>query len=366
MSGTALQILESVSLAPLTTIGLGGPARYFARCTTVDECRAALAFARTQGLPVFVLGGGSNTVFADETFPGLVLHVGISGLTVSDTPRGVEVNVGAGEDWDTVVSACVSKGLAGIECLAGIPGTAGATPIQNVGAYGQEVRDTLVSVRALDRTSGVEQEFTAADCRFGYRSSRFKGEDAGQYLITGVTFRLEPDGRPRVRYPELQRALDAGEPLATLPSGTPVLTRVRETVLRLRRAKGMVIDPSDPDTRSVGSFFMNPVLDAAAYAAFQEHVRETGVPAPIPSFPTETGVKIPAAWLVEHAGFPRGTLRGGVGISTKHALALVNRNGSSRELLDLAEEIRAGVYRLFHIRLSVEPVVVAPPYGNSV
>ena len=354
----APHIREQVSLSELTTIRLGGPARFVASCTNTDECRAALAFARERFLPVMVLGGGSNVVFSDEGFPGLVLRVEIPGLRFDESGRTCRVTVGAGEVWDDVVTACVARGLGGIECLAGIPGTAGATPIQNVGAYGQEVKDTLQTVDALELATGEERHFSGTECGLGYRWSRFKGEDAGRYIVTSVMFRLEEGAQPRIRYPELARAVAQEGSGTLLPSGEPGLNQVRKTVLRLRRSKSMVIDPADPNSRSVGSFFMNPVLSQEKFELLREHWRTSGLAEAIPAYPSPEGIKIPAAWLVEHAGFPKGTRRGKIGISEKHALALVNRGGTTRELIAFAEEIQAGVERMFGIRLSIEPVIV--------
>lgn len=355
-------IREQVLLSGLTTIRLGGPARYVASCTSAEECRSALAFARERFLPVMVLGGGSNVVFSDEGFSGLVLRVEIPGLHFDESGRTCRVAVGAGEVWDDVVTACVARGLGGIECLAGIPGTAGATPIQNVGAYGQEVKDTLQTVDALELTTGEERHFSGAECGFGYRWSRFKGEDAGRYIVTSVTFRLDQDAQPRIRYPELSRAVAQDGSGTLLPSGEPGLNQIRKTVLRLRRSKSMVIDPDDLNSRSVGSFFMNPILSPEKFELVREQCRASGLADSIPAYPSPEGIKIPAAWLVEHAGFPKGTRRGKIGISEKHALALINLGGTTRELIAFAGEILTGVERTFGIRLAIEPVIVG---GNT-
>ncbi|MCC6396250.1 MAG: UDP-N-acetylmuramate dehydrogenase [Bacteroidetes bacterium] len=352
-------IREQVPLADLTTIGLGGTARYLASCTTPDDCRVALEFAREHSLPLMVLGGGSNVIFSDEGYPGLILRMEIPGLDFAESSRMCQVTVGAGENWDDVVTACVARGLGGIECLAGIPGTAGATPIQNVGAYGQEVKDTLDSVNVIERISGKELRLSNTDCKFGYRSSRFKGEDAGRYIVTSVVFRLEQDGHPRIRYPELKDAMTRGDFDSSLTSGEPALNQVRKAVLRIRRSKSMVIDQDDPNCRSVGSFFTNPLLDPAQFDAVRQRWVASGRTETIPAYPSPGGIKIPAAWLVESAGFPKGTRRGKVGISEKHALALVNRGATSSELLAFAEEILAGVEKTFGVRLSIEPLIVS-------
>jgi UDP-N-acetylmuramate dehydrogenase len=356
----SLAIQEQVPLGPLTTLGLGGRARHFATCESVEECRAALTFAHTGGLPVHILGGGSNTVFLDEGFPGLVIRVAIPGISITTASSGVIVQVGAGEQWEDVVTTSVARGLGGVECLAGIPGTAGASPIQNIGAYGQEVRETIEHVTVLNMTTLEECTFSAKECGFGYRTSRFKHEDKDRFLITGVGFCLRPDARPTIRYPELTKAVAADGPIEDLPSGQPVLSRVRRTVLRLRRTKGMVIDPQDTESRSAGSFFMNPVVPLETLATAQERWHASGHSDEIPSFPASGGIKLPAAWLVEHAGFSRGTRRGNVAISARHALALVNHGGTTVELLTLAHEVQQAVLHRFGVSLSIEPVIVPP------
>ncbi|MCY3788978.1 MAG: UDP-N-acetylmuramate dehydrogenase [Gemmatimonadetes bacterium] len=335
---------ENVPLAPFTTMVLGGPARYLAECTSLDEMRTCLEWAEAEGLSVQVLGGGSNVLFADAGYSGLVLKVGLSGVVFN----GATVEVGAGEDWDEFVQCCVERGLAGVECLSGIPGSVGATPIQNVGAYGQEVKDTIVEVRALDRQTLEEIAFAPAECGFAYRQSRFKGADRDRFIVTSVTYRLDASGQPQIRYPELRRHVQ---------DDRPTLATVRDAVLVLRRSKSMVIDPQDPNSRSVGSFFLNPVIDAEAFDALKDRYPN------VPSFPDSAGVKVPAAWLVEQAGFHKGLQRGGAGISERHALALVNRGGTTREVLALAGEIREGVEQTFGIRLEREPVLVEEDGG---
>src|SRR5207248_606197 len=291
---------EHVPLAPYTTLGLGGEARYFVECSSEDQVRAALAYAAGQHLPVYILGGGSNVVFADNGFPGLVLRITISGVEYRDDPSP-EVAAGAGVDWDAVVQGAVERGWTGIECLSGIPGSVGGTPIQNVGAYGQEIAETLVRVTCLDRTTLERRTFSAAECEFGYRDSRFKGRDRGRYVVLDVTLRLRRDAPPRIRYPELRDAIMRAGSLDAAPADAVRL--VRQTVLALRRAKSMVLDPADPNARSAGSFFMNPVLSPAAFAELERRWQSGGGAGAIPSFPAGDMVKVPAAWLVEHAGF---------------------------------------------------------------
>jgi UDP-N-acetylmuramate dehydrogenase len=339
-------------LADLTTLRLGGPAARFVETRTEAELVDAVRAADAAGEPVLVLAGGSNVVVADAGFPGTVVHV----LTRGVDRNGARFTVQAGESWDEFVAARVADGLAGIECLAGIPGSTGATPIQNVGAYGQEVADVITSVRVLDRGSGETCELTPDECGFTYRSSAFKRE-RGQWVVLAVTFQLEPraDSRP-IRYAELARALEVelGE--------TAPLAEVREAVLRLRRGKGMVIDPDDPDSVSAGSFFTNPILDPAHFEDLEERVATTlGPEVHPPSYPEPNGqVKTSAAWLVERAGFGRGHgAPGPIMVSTKHSLALTNRGGgTTAELIALAREIQAGVRKTFGVELLPEPVIV--------
>jgi UDP-N-acetylmuramate dehydrogenase len=353
-----MEIKRNEPIAPYTTLGLGGPARFFALAYSVEQLREALAFARKERVPVFVLGGGSNIIAPDAGFEGLIVKVGIRGVRTEASGNSTEVTAGAGEEWDSIVRYCIERGLAGIECLSGIPGFVGAAPIQNVGAYGQEVKDTIVGVSAIDRKTMTDIRLTNAECVFGYRQSRFKAQDADRFIITEVTFRVRPNGRPEIRYPELKRYLESSVHLDDLPSGKPALEAVRAGVLALRKSKSMVLDPSDPHSRSVGSFFMNPILTEGEFQRLQERFASHGSGGSIPSFAAESGVKVPAAWLIEHSGFAKGYRRGGVGISLHHSLALVNYGGSTRELLALAQEIQDGVLTTFGITLQREPVIV--------
>ena len=357
-----------VPLAGYTTLRLGGPARRFAAAADDVELVAQVWAADERGDPLLVLGGGSNLVVADAGFPGTVVHVATRGVRHRPDGDSVLLTVAAGEDWDTVVAGTVADGLAGLECLSGIPGLAGATPIQNVGAYGQEVAQTLVAVRGYDRTRGEVVDLTAAECGFGYRTSAFKRSlhswasgpaVTGRFVVLGVTFRLERSAESApVRYAELARALGIGE------GGRAPLGEVRSAVLALRRRKGMVLDAADPDTRSAGSFFTNPVLDPAAFAALERAVAATCGPGTrVPTFPTGPGqVKVPAAWLIERAGFAKGYAPGpdtGARISAKHTLALVNPGGATTaSLLALAREVAGGVRKAFGVDLAAEPVLV--------
>jgi UDP-N-acetylmuramate dehydrogenase len=342
-----------VRLADYTTVRLGGPARGFVRAGTDDELIDAVRTADAAGEPVLILGGGSNLVVSDEGFDGTVIQVATRGVTREAGP-GV-LTVAAGEEWDAVVARTVAEGLAGLECLSGIPGLAGATPIQNVGAYGQEVAETITRVRVYDRVTGDVRQMPNELCGFAYRTSRFRGSD--RFVVLSVTFDLAVQvlSAP-VRYAELAAAL--GVP----PGGQVEGAEAREAVIELRQRKGMVIDPADPDTRSVGSFFVNPVLDASALAAVEAAARARGGPGTrVPRFDAGDGlVKVPAAWLIEQAGFGKGYNPGdGARISAKHTLALVNAGtGSTAALLMLARQIRDGVRDAFGVSLAAEPVLV--------
>jgi UDP-N-acetylmuramate dehydrogenase len=345
-----------VRLADYTTIGLGGPARDFVRAGTTQELLEAVRAADACGEPVLILGGGSNLVVADEGFRGTVVQVATRGwhLDHGHLDHGL-VTVAAGEDWDAVVARSVAEGLAGLECLSGIPGLVGATPIQNVGAYGQEVSQTIAQVRVYDRTTGEILNIPNEQCGFGYRTSVFRGVDA--FVVLSVSFRLAVQTRSApVRYAELATSLgvSVGDQAES--------TEVRAAVIELRQRKGMVIDPADPDTRSVGSFFVNPVLDGAALAAVEVAARtRCGPQTRVPRFDAGDGrVKVPAAWLIERAGFGKGYHSGdGARISAKHTLALVNSGSASTAgLMALAREIRDGVRDAFGVSLAAEPVLV--------
>ena len=393
-AGSAVR--EQVALAGYTTLRLGGPARRLVEASTEAHVVAELRAADEHGEPLLVLGGGSNLVIADEGFPGTVVRIATRGVQPAAAARTgtgqnghdgdpVMLTVAAGEDWDDVVARCVGEGLAGLECLSGIPGRAGATPIQNVGAYGQEVAERISSVRVYDRERGIVTGMAGADCDFGYRTSAFKrslhaaaapGRPApvtGRYVVLSVRFHLDRNAMSApVRYAELARELDVAE------GGRAPLADVRAAVLRLRKGKGMVLDPDDPDTRSAGSFFINPVLGGEQFAALERAVRATAGPdVRIPCYPaTDGGVKVSAAWLIEQAGFRKGYPgRGAVSIparasagkasageariSAKHTLALVNPGGASTaSLLRLAREVRDGVREAFGVELASEPVLV--------
>jgi UDP-N-acetylmuramate dehydrogenase len=349
-------IQENVPLAPLTTLRIGGPARFFAEAREEDELLAAFSFAEQRSLPLFILGGGSNALVADEGFPGLVVHVALKGVTWRDEGDEVIGAARAGEDWDELVSQCVERDLAGVECLSGIPGSVGGTPIQNVGAYGQEVSETITSVRVFDRLAGGFTELSNEQCQFGYRSSAFNTTARDRYVVTAVAYALKPHGEPAIRYPDLKNFFSN-------VSLRPSLRLTREAVREIRARKAMLIAPDDPDCRSAGSFFKNPVVTSETFDRIEGITRERnlicGVKG-VPNFPAGDGkVKVPAAWLIERAGFHKGYSRGRVGISSKHTLAIVNRGGATaREVIGLMKEIQERVVEKFGVSLMPEPVFV--------
>jgi len=351
----ALEIREDVPLAPLTTFELGGPARFFVTARSEPDVAAALAWAADRDAPVLVLGGGSNLVVADEGFGGLVLDLaGLRGLSFAPAGDVVEVVAAAGEPWDPLVASAVDRELAGLECLSGIPGLAGATPIQNVGAYGQDVAETVKRVRVLDRKDGTIAELGSESCDFAYRDSAFK-RDPDRHVVLSVTFALAKGGAPALRYGELVRTLE-GEQSATL-------ARVRDTVIGLRRAKSMVLDAEDENRRSAGSFFTNPILsDAEAQRVVDLAVAEGIVadPAGVPRYPAGEGrTKLAAGWLIERSGIAKGHRRGAFRVSTRHALSLTHLGGGRTEgLLVLAREVQAAVSERFGVMLVPEPRLV--------
>ena len=347
MNGTVVR--EHVPLAPLTTLGVGGAARWFVEASDETTVLAAHAWARAHGVPLRVLGGGSNLVVADAGVEALVVRVALRGVTTREMEGAIEVTAAAGEPWDGVVSATVEQGWAGLECLSGIPGLVGATPIQNVGAYGQEVSDTVTTVRALDTHTGTIATLAAADCGFAYRDSVFKGGQPGRWVVLAVTYRLRPGGTPTMGY------ADVGRQLAQRGLTAPTVRDVRETVLGIRRTKSMVLDDaSDPNRRSCGSFFLNPILDAASATAAVQR----GGDATMPRWPQPDGrVKLSAAWLIEHAGLARGDREGPVGLSSRHSLAIVAHDGArTRDVLAFAGKVQAAVEARFGVRLTREPV----------
>jgi len=348
-----------VALGGLTTLEIGGPARFFVEAGDGASVAGALGWAGERKIPAVILGGGSNVVVADRGMDGLVIRTGTRGLQFAQEGSSIRITVGAGESWDEVVERAVAKGLAGLECLSGIPGTVGATPIQNVGAYGQEVAEVIESVQVVDRRTLGTTRLTSEELGFGYRSSVLRS-DPGRFVVLAVTYLLKPGGPATVRYPELARLLEARGP------ASPTLGQVRAAVLELRRSKSMVIDAADENRRSVGSFFVNPILDRQEVDEVERRAASLGVTEPVPLFPADLGgMKIPAAWLIERAGFRKGHTRGRVGISTRHSLALVNRGGATAtELIVLAREIRDAVRDRFGIVLNPEPVFLGFAAAN--
>ena len=343
-------IQEKVALAPLTTIGVGGPARSFIEATNTEEVREAVGYARSRGLPLFVLGGGSNLVVSDAGWPGLVLKISLLGINHRHGHGTAYFDVGAGEDWDAFVAATVQHHCAGLECLSGIPGSVGGTPVQNVGAYGQEVSETIDTVLALDIQSGEEEEFEKSDCGFAYRSSIFNTSARGRYVILRVTYALVHDGKPHVAYADLQKHFAGRQ--------EPTLAEVREAVRQIRASKGMLLTPGDADAKSAGSFFKNPMLTDNEFESLKQRASARGLE--IPNYPAlRARRKVSAAWLVEQSGFAKGYGNGHVGISRKHALAIVNRGGATAaEVVELKNEIEARVQQQWEIKLEPEPVLL--------
>lgn len=344
-------IRENVPLAPLTTLGVGGPARFFAEAASPEDVRRAVQHAREHGLPLFVLGGGSNLVVSDSGWPGLVLRIRITGVEEREESGNIVFDVGAGEEWDGFVARAVARDCAGIECLSGIPGSVGGTPVQNVGAYGQEVSETIAGVQALDLRDGQLRELCNPACGFAYRTSIFNTSERGRYVILRVTYALAPGGQPRLEYADLKKYFAAR-------SGTPTLAEVREAVRHIRAGKAMLIVPGDEDCRSAGSFFKNPVLTGQQHKQLSDRAAALGLQ--VPSYPALVSQhKVSAAWLVEHSGFSKGYTLGPVGISRKHALAIVNRGGATAAaVVALKNQIQHRVHATFGIQLSPEPVFV--------
>ena len=346
-------LLENIPLAPLTTIKIGGPARYFVEARTTREVLEAVAFARSRDLPLFILGGGSNLLIADSGWPGLVLKIAIQGIdqrSEHDEDGRILFDAGAGESWDKFVSHTVMARCAGVECLSGIPGSVGGTPVQNVGAYGQEVSETIAAVQVLDLKDNQVRELCPEACGFSYRSSIFNTSERGRFIVLSVTYALTPGGSPRIAYADLKRHFEGRE--------APNLAETREAVRHIRAIKGMLIIPGDPDCQSAGSFFKNPILSEEQHEDLKK--RASARRLTVPSYPAlETRKKVSAAWLVERSGFTRGYGSGHVGISSRHALAIVNHGeATAAEVLALKEQIQQRVEEIWAIRLEAEPVMV--------
>lgn len=345
------EISENIPLKDYTSIKLGGRAKFFCECKTESDLPGCLKYAESNNVKIHILGGGSNTIFPDDGFEGLIIKIDLKGINLhNEFKDDVIIKVAAGERWDDFVKYCIENNFAGVECLSGIPGSVGATPIQNVGAYGQEVKDTIIFVKAIDRRTYKTTMFSNEDCLFGYRTSRFKTIDKDKYIVTEVMFKLKKDGKPEIKYQELEKYLKSKN------ENNYSLEDVRNAVLELRKQKAMVLDDNEPDSVSCGSFFVNPVLGEKEFNDFC--VKLNLGKDSIPNYLTEGGVKLSAAWLIEKAGYKKGYSKNGVGISYKHSLALVNRGGETKDLLELAEEIHKKVFDKFGIVMVKEPVVI--------
>jgi UDP-N-acetylmuramate dehydrogenase len=333
-------------LSSHSTLGIGGPARFFVEVTDQTSLKEAISWAKKDRLPFFILGGGSNILVSDNGFNGLVIKNCLRGIEQREAGDRQEFRVGAGENWDDFVLHCVKNDLTGVECLSGIPGFVGATPIQNVGAYGQDVSETISVVEAFDTQTDSMVRIENSECGFGYRTSRFKTTDKDRFVITHVSFLLYRDKKPSIRYSELQKRLEE--------KGDLSLQTVRSTVLEIRKSKGMVIDESDPDSRSAGSFFMNPIISQSQLDHIKGVMGAVDLP---PAFEQTSGMyKISAAWLIERAGLHKGYRHGSVGISSKHTLAIINRGqGTAEQVLELKELIEARVLEKFGVKLVPEP-----------
>ena len=339
-----MKIQNNIPLAPLTTLKIGGQARYFVRAENESDIVEALEYASDKKRGLFVLGGGSNVLVSDEGYNGLVLQIALTGVAYDPFGDSTLVTAMAGEDWDMLVKSCVNSGLAGLECMSGIPGSVGGTPVQNVGAYGQEVAETIEAVRCFDRLTGQVVELSNLQCGFTYRTSIFNSSERGRYIVVSVAYRLAQGGPAKVVYKDLVERFDGTE---------PTLHEVRKAVLEIRRAKSMVIDASDPNSQSAGSFFKNPVVSESQLDDLRVRFPE------ITSFVFGERYKIPAAWLIENAGFQKGYRLGNAGISTNHTLALINAGGASaRDVIALKDLIRTKVLSEFGIALEPEPVFV--------
>ncbi len=351
----ALTVQENVRLADFTTLKIGGNARFFVRAQSEDETVEALKFAIKSDLKIFILGGGSNVLISDNGFDGLVLQVAWKGIsTAFGKDDTVFVMAQAGEDWDAFCEFCVEKNLQGVECLSGIPGFTGGTPVQNVGAYGQEVAETIVAVKVLERASGRIFEMTNADCRFAYRTSIFNTTEKNRFIVLSVTFALKKDAAPKIIYKDLRDFFGGKK---------SNLRKTREAVLQIRRAKSMVIDERDPNSRSAGSFFKNPIVTEEEFAEIEAKAKRIGVVEPSENLPNftvdEKHLKIPAAWLIEKSGFQKGFRFGRVGLSSNHTLAIVNFGcATANDILALKNEIQKKVRDKFNIELQPEPIFV--------
>jgi UDP-N-acetylmuramate dehydrogenase len=348
VQGLSIPIQKDVLLAPYTTFRIGGPARFFCEIASEADLLDAIEFARQRSLPTFVLGGGSNLLVSDSGFDGLVLHIAID-QPIQEIATGhiIDYTVTAGTDWNSFVLKVCEQGISGVECLAGIPGSVGGTPVQNVGAYGQEVADTITTVRALDLEANTFVDLSREQCGFAYRRSIFNTTHRNRYIVTAVTFRFDHKAKPNLTYADLKRHF-AGE--------TPNPLDVYHAVRAIRHGKGMLIVEGEPDCRSAGSFFKNPIVPKSRLTSIAATLSLP--PDKVPHWPADNGqIKLPAAWLLEHAGFPKGFTAGNAGISSRHTLALINRgNATAADIAHLRDTIQQQVKARFNIQLEQEPV----------
>jgi UDP-N-acetylmuramate dehydrogenase len=349
-----LRTQENIPLAPLTTFQVGGPARYFIDAHSEHEVSEAVAFAFARKLPLFVLGGGSNLLVSDSGWPGLVLKVSLAGVEFEGDREKMLFHASAGENWDDLVALAVSKTCGGIECLSGIPGTVGGTPVQNVGAYGQEVSQTITRVHALEIATGKLMDLSNSDCGFSYRSSIFNTTRRNDFIVLEVSYRLCRNGEPRIEYADVKNFF------AATNIEKPTLQQVRDAVRSIRQSKAMLLVEGDEDCRSSGSFFKNPIISAAEADRIQSLAEQRTPGKTMPRYPAADGqVKLAAAWLVEQSGFFKGYSLGPVGISRKHTLAIVNRGGATaKDIIVLKDEIQKKVFDIWGVSLQPEPVFV--------
>lgn len=365
----AISFKSNVNLSHFTSLGLGGKSSFFFRAASLDSLCRALRKASSKGLSVLILGGGSNLLIPDEGFDGLVIKMELKGLDIHAEQDTVRLSIAGGENWDAFVKKCIALSLGGLECLSGIPGLTGATPIQNVGAYGQEVSELIEGVECLDRKNLALSTLSSSECSFAYRSSIFKRAERDRFIVTRVHYVLKKDYLFEAAYDKLKSYMQSADLEKVQNSSNNKNTQerlqlIRDAVLKLRSSKGMLLDPEDPESRSVGSFFLNPVLTPKRYEQFELRCKEMGISEKIPYYPLgkdseERKCKVSAAWLIERSGFKRGFRQenGSVGISKKHSLALVNYGGTMKELLSLASQIEAKVEKLYGIRLEREAVL---------
>lgn len=345
---------ENIPLAPLTTFKVGGPARYFIDAHSEHEVSEAVAFALARKLPLFVLGGGSNLLVSDSGWPGVVLKISLAGVEFEGDLQKMLFHAGAGENWDSLVALAVSKHCGGMECLSGIPGTVGGTPVQNVGAYGQEVSEIITHVRALEIATGAVLDLSNHDCGFSYRSSIFNSTRRGDFIVMEVSYRLHRNGGPKIEYADVKNFF------AVNKVDKPTLQQVRDAVRSIRQSKAMLLVEGDEDCHSAGSFFKNPIVSAKEANRIQALAEKRAPGKALPRYPAPNGqVKLAAAWLVEQSGFSKGYSLGPVGISRKHSLAIVNRGGATaKDILALKNEIERKVFDVWGVSLQPEPVFV--------